>query len=152
MGHSFGCIVVSAALAGPPGGASLPRPVGSLLLVQGALSLWSYCADIPARPGTAGYFHAILAEGRVAGPVVTTRSRHDRAVGWWYPLGARVARQVVFALGGSFDVQTAWPTYGAVGAFGLRGPGLELSDGALLPADGGYDFRCGRIYNLDSSR
>ena len=34
MGHSFGCIVVSAAVAGAPGGAKLPRPVQSLFLVQ----------------------------------------------------------------------------------------------------------------------
>src|SRR5690606_33145071 len=59
MGHSFGCIVVSAAVAGPRGTAPLPRPVSSLALVQGALSLWSYCADIPAVSGQPGYFRSI---------------------------------------------------------------------------------------------
>jgi hypothetical protein len=152
MGHSFGCIVVLAALAGPPGGASLSRSAQSLVLVQGALSLWSYCSDIPAKPGTMGYFHSLVAERRVVGPVVTTRSRHDRAVGWWYPLGARVAGQVAFALGNSFSPEEKWPTYGAVGAFGLRGPGFEVSDGAMFPADMAYDFRFGHVYNLDGSR
>ena len=47
MGHSFGCIVVSAMLAGPGGRGLLLRPVDSLSLVQGALSLWSYAPDIP---------------------------------------------------------------------------------------------------------
>ena len=51
MGHSFGCIVVSATVAGPAGRPTLPRPVDSLFLVQGALSLWSYAADIPIARG-----------------------------------------------------------------------------------------------------
>src|SRR3546814_13366531 len=37
MGHSFGCIVVSAAIAGEPG-ATPPKPVASAFLAQGALS------------------------------------------------------------------------------------------------------------------
>ena len=77
MGHSFGCIVVSATVAGAPRGEKLPRPVDSLFLVQGALSLWSYCPDIPMARGTAGYFNRILEEGLVRGPIVTTRSRFD---------------------------------------------------------------------------
>ena len=51
MGHSFGCIVVSATVAGPAGEPDLPRPVDSLFLVQGALSLWSYASDIPYAAG-----------------------------------------------------------------------------------------------------
>ncbi len=39
MGHSFGCIVVSATLAGLDGRGTLVRPVNSVALVQGALSL-----------------------------------------------------------------------------------------------------------------
>jgi hypothetical protein len=150
MGHSFGCVVVSAAVAGPKGGKSLPRPVQSLLLVQGALSLWSYTSDIPAKAGLAGYFHAIAAERRVNGPVVTTRSRYDRAVGWWYPLGARAARQIAYAAG-AVAVEDL-PKYGAVGSFGLRGRGLVLEDATMFPADAAYDFRGGRVYNLDASR
>ena len=81
MGHSFGCIVVSATVAGPAGGPALPRPVDSLFLVQGALSLWSYASDIPYAAGTAGYFNRIVTQGLVRGPIVTTRSTHDTAVG-----------------------------------------------------------------------
>ena len=86
VGHSFGCIVATAAVVGPPGAAALPRPVDSLSLLQGALSLWSYCGDIPHARGRAGYFHRLFAEGRIRGPVLTTQSRFDRAVGTWYPL------------------------------------------------------------------
>jgi hypothetical protein len=144
MGHSFGCIVVSAAVAGPPGGAGLPRPVQSLVLVQGALSLWSYCADIPGRRGRPGYFRPLMAGSRVAGPVVTTQSRFDRAVGRWYPLGAGAARQIDFGPG-------ELPRYGGVGTFGLQGPGLDLVGLDMQGADRPYDFQAGRVYNLESS-
>ena len=52
-------------VAGPAAGPDLPRPVDSLFLVQGALSLWSYASDIPYAKGTAGYFNRILARGLV---------------------------------------------------------------------------------------
>jgi hypothetical protein len=144
MGHSFGCIVMSAAVAGPPDGPGLPRPVQSLVLVQGALSLWSYCEDIPFRQGRAGYFRPLVVRQRVAGPILTTRSRFDLAVGRWYPLGAGVAREIEFALD---DL----PQYGGVGTFGLRGPGLDLGDLDMQAAGQPYDFRGGRVYNLECS-
>lgn len=144
MGHSFGCIVMSAAVAGPTGGASLPRPVQSLVLVQGALSLWSYCADIPYRRGRPGYFRPLMAGNRVAGPIVTTQSRFDLAVGRWYPLGAGAARQVDFA-------PNELPRYGGVGTFGLQGPGLDPVSLDMQGADQPYDFQAGRVYNLESS-
>jgi hypothetical protein len=79
MGHSFGCIVVTSAVAGA--GPGERRPVSSLALVQGAMSLWSFCSAIPSVPGRAGYFHRVLADGLVAGPVVVTTSVHDPRVG-----------------------------------------------------------------------
>jgi hypothetical protein len=144
MGHSFGCIVMSAAVAGSAGGAGLPRPVQSLVLVQGALSLWSYCSDIPYRRGRPGYFRPLVAGNRVAGPVVTTQSRFDRAVGRWYPLGAGAARQIDFAPG-------ELPRYGGVGTFGLQGLGLDLVGLEMQGVDRPYDFQDGRVYNLESS-
>lgn len=144
MGHSFGCIVVSAILAGP-GGRALARPVHSAALLQGAFSLWSYCSDIPVARGRPGYFHSAVEGGRVAGPIITSQSTFDTAVGRFYPLGAGAARQVDFAPG-------QLPKYGAVGAFGLRGPGLQIEDGKLLTANEPYSFAAGRIYNLDASK
>ncbi len=145
MGHSFGCIVVSAMLAGPRGGGDLLRPVDSLALVQGALSLWSYCSYIPPAPGRPGYFRAVVADGRVKGPILTTRSLLDTAVGRWYPLAAQTARQVVFGPPGQL------PKYGGVGAFGARGPGLDLVELPLLAADEPYGFEPGKVYNLEAS-
>jgi hypothetical protein len=136
IGHSFGCIVVSAAVTGAP-------PVDTLVLVQGALSLWSYADRIPGTTGRSGYFRRIMSDHLVRGAVVTTMSRHDRAVGVFYPLGAAAARQTAYPVGG-------FPTYGAVGAFGLRG--LTTTDMPMRDAAAGYGFRPGGVYNLESSR
>jgi len=122
----------------------LARPVDSLVLIQGALSLWSFCRDIPKAPGREGYFHRVVREGRVRGPVLATLSEHDTAVGKLYPLAAGVAGQVSFAPG---DL----PKYGALGAFGFRGPGLELVDQPMLPVPKSYQFEAGKFYNLNSN-
>jgi hypothetical protein len=145
IGHSFGCIVVSAMVAGPGGHGTLVRPVDSVALVQGALSLWSYCADIPVAPGQPGYFHAIIAERKVKGPLITTQSEFDTAVGRFYPLGAGVRRQVTFAPG-------ELPKYGGLGTFGIRGLDEAVVDLDMLPVHAPYAFAPDKIYNLESSR
>jgi hypothetical protein len=139
MGHSFGCIVVSAAVAGSYGSATA-RPVDSLFLVQGALSLWAYARAVPdeAEPG---YFHRIVREEMVRGPIVTTRSTFDYAVGRFYPLGAGIAGQVLLA-----DL----PRYGGLGAFGLQGVN-GTADTALGDVSTDYGLRPGGIYNFDAS-
>ena len=143
MGHSLGSIVVSAAVAGT-GQGNPPAPVHSLFLVQGALSLWSYCSDIPFAPGTPGYFHAVVRDKKVTGPIVTTQSEHDGAVGRVYPLAAGIKRQIDYAPG-------ELPKYGAIGAFGTHGPGIDAQFLAMLPADEDYHFSNGNIYNLNGS-
>jgi len=143
MGHSFGCIAVSAMLAGPNGKGTLD-PVKSLFLVQGALSLWSYCSKIPYSPGRPGYFRSILANHKVQGPIVATFSEHDRAVGKYYPLGAGLGQQVSYAVG-------EFPKYGGLGIFGVRGPGIEIEDREMLDREGAYGFEPGKVYNLDAA-
>ena len=50
MGHSFGTIVVSSAVRGPGRDpVAPPRPVDSLYLVQGAVSLWAFSAHVPRQ-------------------------------------------------------------------------------------------------------
>ncbi|MEO6446536.1 MAG: hypothetical protein ABIZ91_00170 [Gemmatimonadaceae bacterium] len=144
MGHSFGCIVVSATVAGAPNGAQIPRPVDSLFLVQGALSLWAFSPDIPYAKGTAGYFNRILKAGLVRGPIVTTRSTKDTAVGRLYPLGARVKKQLVLA-------DARFPEYGGIGSFGVQGVDRISSDQPMRPATYNYQFLGGRVYNLEAS-
>jgi len=144
MGHSFGCIVVSAAVAGGPGTLPIVRPVESLFLVQGALSVWAYATDIPYAPGIPGYFHSILDRGLVRGSIVTTRSSLDRAVGTFYPRGAWLKKHFVL------DDPSEFPKYGAVGTFGLQG--FEVNgDIPIQDATFGYGFQPGNLYNLDAS-
>lgn len=143
MGHSFGCIVVSAIVAGTNGHGALPKPVHSVVLVQGALSLWSYCSDIPESPGTPGYFRSIVEGAKVAGPIVTTQSEFDTAVGTLYPKAAGLLGQVAF---------DQLPKYGGVGIFGAQGPGLQIVPNEMLDVDVDYNFEPGRVYNLNSSQ
>jgi hypothetical protein len=143
MGHSFGCVVMSAATAGPAGSAAQPGLVYSLVLVQGALSLWSYADSIPVEAGTQGYFRRIIAEHLVAGPIVTTQSEFDNAVGRFYPIAAGLRQQVAF---GDF------PKYGGVGSFGIQGLPESIASGRSLgSATEAYQFQPGKIYNLEGS-
>jgi hypothetical protein len=144
MGHSFGCIVASATVAGAAAGTPLPRPVDSLFLVQGALSLWSFAQDIPYAAGTPGYFNRIVRDGLVQGPIVTTRSKHDHAVGTFYPRGAQVKKQLVL---GDDD----FPKYGGIGSFGIQGVAGATEDRPMQAATATYGFQPGRIYNLEAS-
>ena len=144
MGHSFGCIVMSATIAGEGGVEPLPRPVDTAYLVQGALSYWAYCSDIPVATGKQGYFHGIPRDAKVAGPLLTTQSEHDSAVGKLYPMAAGLKRQVSFAPNDP-------PKYGALGTFGVRGPGVTVENIEMLPVDGAYDFAPGTVYNIESS-
>jgi pimeloyl-ACP methyl ester carboxylesterase len=144
MGHSFGCIVASAMIAGSGGRGTLQRPVDSLVLIQGALSLWSYCPDIPVAPGKAGYFRVLVGERRVRGPILTTQSERDTALRVMYPAGAGIARQIAYAPG-------ELPRYGALGTFGIQGVDDGVVNMPMLAVDGNYDFRPGMIYNLDGT-
>jgi hypothetical protein len=142
MGHSFGCIVVSATVAGGRG-AALPRAVSSLFLVQGALSIWSFCQDIPHDRGKPGYFRRILDSELVAGPIVTTRSRYDSAVGTFYPRGAQLNQQYVLA--------DELPKYGGIGTFGAQGLGTIAEDLRMGNETYDYQFAPKRVYNLEAS-
>ncbi|MHC4741979.1 MAG: hypothetical protein ACYS8Z_08720 [Planctomycetota bacterium] len=144
MGHSFGCIVVSSAVAGPPGVQSLARAVDSLFLVQGALSLWSFCPDIPYSPGESGYLNRIISGELVRGPIVTTRSKYDTAVGKLYPPAAKISGDLV--------LDDDLPRYGGLGAFGARGLGDQAEDINLQSPTAPYGFKPGRVYNIDASR
>jgi hypothetical protein len=143
MGHSFGCIVASSIVAGPDACAPVVRPIDTLTLVQGALSHWSYCHEIPFLRGRTGYFHSIVRDARVRGPIITTQSEKDLAVGRWYPLAAGIRQQLGFSV--------ELPRYGAVGGYGLCGLGDQAQFAPMQPAGNAYDFQAGKIFNLESS-
>jgi hypothetical protein len=143
MGHSFGCIVMSGFLNGRDGTGELRAPVHSLTLVQGATSLWGYCNANPPLTHNPGYFRGLVEQKKVAGAIVTTQSKHDTAVGRFYPIAAGIARQLNYGPGDKL------PKYGGIGAFGLQGPGLTLHDVPIKDAAQSYGFARGHIYNLE---
>ena len=145
MGHSFGTIVVSGMLGGPDCRGKLGRPVASLALIQGAVSLWSYAEKIPFDDAGKGYFHPIVADTKVNGPIITTRSKWDKAVGRFYPLASRMHGSVEFAVG--------LPKYAGIGAFGVQGLDDAIrKELAMSAASDSYNFEDGTIYNLDASK
>jgi len=148
MGHSFGCIVMTAAVAGPSENGQfvnpLPRPVDSLFLVQGAMSLWSFADAIPFEPNPPGYFKPIcLAPRQVAGPIVTTQSSHDGAVGTFFPIGAKLGDDLTL---GPNDL----PKFGGIGTFGIQGTG-QLQSLTIQSDTAAYNFAPGNVYNVDAS-
>jgi len=141
MGHSFGCIVVSSILGGEGGTDPLPRTVDSLVLVQGAVSLWAY-ADSILKTQDTGYFRSMIRRPAVRGPVVTTRSRHDSAVGVAYPIAVGLALQIDFA--------AVLPPFGGIGTFGMQGM-TDAQDQPMRVSTEDYSFQEGGIYNLEGS-
>ncbi|QLE55329.1 hypothetical protein [Nostoc sp. TCL26-01] len=151
IGHSFGCIFVSATVAGSQKNSPLIRPVNSLVLIQGALSLWSFCPIIPHRKNLAGYFHPIIAQGKVAGPIVTTQSDYDSAI----KLGYKITGNLGLLGGQDIDFHVGsvpkLPDVGGVGIFGIQGAGLNIENDVMRPLEETYNFQPRKIYNLDSS-
>jgi hypothetical protein len=127
--------------SGPNGTTALPKPVESAALVQGALSLWSYAGSIPDVGGP-GYFHRV--PGAVSGPIVTTQSKNDSAVGLAYPAAVGLVGEIAFGVG------VPLPKFGGVGTWGVQGA-TNTEVGQMLERDHTYGFERGRIYNLESS-
>ena len=133
MGHSFGCIVVTAATCGPKSGDSFTgttRKINSLFLAQGAMSLWSFAGkdEITGLPDATGFYRDLVSDHLVTGPVVTTQSTHDTAVGIWYPLAALAADQVVL-------FTEPLPQFGGLGTWGVQGCDLPSADPMLDVTD-----------------
>jgi hypothetical protein len=87
-----------------------------------------------------------LAEHRVKGPIVTTRSDKDTAVGRYYPRGAQIKRQLLL------DDLPPYPRYGGVGTFGFQGLGSVAHDLPVRAAEAAYGFHGGSVYNVDASK
>ena len=145
MGHSLGCVVISSTITGQGAKQAPLRPVDTVFLVQGAVSFWAFCKDIPVKQGTAGYYHRLSSSDYVSGSILVTLTENDKAVGTIYPLAAKVGMSPDFKVG-------ELPKHGGLGTFGMRGDGIRVQDLDILPSDGAYHFENGQIYNIDTSR
>lgn len=121
VGHGHGARLVAFALRGLPHGA---HNVKSLTLLQGALSHYSFACGLPHAPRGGGALAAL--QDRVDGPVVASYSRHDSALGVFYPLA--------FGLAGEPAAAGDDPRWRAMGAEGIRAvPGaVRMSLGEAL--------------------
>jgi hypothetical protein len=140
IGHSFGARLASFAIAGTSSAAA--SPVCSLTLIQGAFSHYAFSHKEDMPFGTAGALNAFV--DRVHGPLVSTFSTGDWAVGKWYPRASFVSQQDAEA---DVDPMMQWGGFGAHG-FQAVDP-LEGSD--LLPAQQPYSFAAGHFYAINSS-
>lgn len=146
MGHSFGTVVVSSMVRGPGADPVPPlRPVDSMFLVQGAVSLWAFADELPKNVGEGrGYFADVVTPAFATGPIVATRSIHDHAVGKFYPLAARVSREYLLA--------DELPRYGGLGEYGIQGAGaIELPALKKGASTAPGPLVRGKVYNIDAS-
>lgn len=134
VGHSFGGRAVTAAAL------ATKAPVSSLCLLQAAYSHFGMAADWDGG-GRSGIFAGV--PNKVAGPIVVTYTRNDKAVGTAYPIASRLARQIGVSLGDQND------PYGGIGRNGaLKTPGAVA--GTLLDVGGTYDFSAHDVWSLNS--
>jgi hypothetical protein len=138
LGHSFGARLVSFALAGLPQGDS---PVKSLYLLQGAFSHFAFADALPMDRSRGGALKGMAA--RVDGPLVTSFSVHDTAVGKLYPLASLSSRD------DSAGLEDRLFRWGGIGHDGAQA--VDAAVAALGPVGTGYPFQPGRFVNLDGN-
>jgi hypothetical protein len=140
VGHSFGARLVSYALAGTSSAAA--SPVGSLTLLQGAFSHWTFAHKQDNPFDKDGELHAYA--DRVHGPLVATFSEHDWAVCNWYPKASFLARQDTSAN----NPASRW---GGMGADGYQA--VNPAEDLDLQEDGDeYALTSGTFYRINGAQ
>lgn len=141
VGHSFGARLVSFALrAMPPAPQS---PVKSLVLLQAAFSHWAFASRLPfASASSAGALAGMQA--RVDGPLVACFSRHDAAVGVFYPLASRTSGDDAAAL-----IDTLRERWGGIGYDGVQA--VQATPARLQPPGSAYHLTPGGYANVDGT-
>lgn len=144
LGHSFGARLVSFSLTGLPETAvDNASPVKSLTLIQGAFSHFSFANPTPCQAVRSGALSGV--RNRVDGPLLSTFTSADRAVGWWYPAASMLAHQDAESL---TDLTYQWG--------GMGHDGFQQSPGGTkleLQAQGNdYGFTKGSVYLLNSNK
>jgi hypothetical protein len=139
IGHSFGGRLVTSAVAGSKD--QPPVKVDTLTLLQAAFSHYGFSERYDGSND--GFFRKVVADKVVSGPTLITCTENDLAVGKAYPLASLLAGQEAAALGDKND------KYGGIGRNGAQKT-PEASDGTLLKVGGAYNFKAGKIYNLNS--
>jgi hypothetical protein len=142
LGHSFGARLVSYSLAGlPPEQTGTSSPVKSLFLLQGAFSHYAFADALPQDGTRSGALKGMAA--RVDGPLLTTQSLRDYAVGVSYP-----AASIVNGDDASDFTETS-NRWGAMGHDGAQA--VSAMPATLAPPGAAYPFAKGKWVNLDGN-
>lgn len=139
VGHSFGARAVTAAAK------SAAFAPSSMCLLQGAFSHNAFAPKSTELPQ--GFFREVVTEKRVAGPIVATHTRNDKAVGLAYALASRLAGQQVAGLGDENDI------YGGIGRNGaMRMAGGESRRLTMTSASEAYAFARDAVTSIQSDQ
>jgi len=138
IGHSFGGRLVTAAAFGPDD--QPPIKVNTMSLLQAAFSHNGFAQRFDGSHD--GFFRKVITDSRIAGPILITCSKNDKAVGIAYPLASLIAGQNASDLGDKND------PFGGIGRNGAQKT-PEASDGLLEPVGAAYQFQTGKLYNLN---
>jgi hypothetical protein len=134
-GHSYGCRVLLSALCF---GDAWPRPLHSLLLMQGALSHLGFAADVTGQERPGGYRRA---PDRVFRPILCTFSQNDAPLHRFFHLILRRDQDL-----GEMQIAAAGEPpsrFAALGGYGPRGSGerlIPVIDEAAIDAGKRYDL------------
>jgi hypothetical protein len=141
LGHSFGARLVSYTLTGLQIGANGASPVKSLFLIQGAFSHFAFAEALPFDRTRKGDLAGMNA--RVDGPLITTFSAFDKAVGFAYPAASVLANDDASA---AEDLMYRWEGMGCDGAQAVNAAISVLGDPPCA-----YVLRKGEWLNLDGN-
>jgi hypothetical protein len=134
-GHSYGCRVLLSAICF---GDTWPRPLHSLLLMQGALSHLAFAADVTGKARPGGYRRAL---DRVFRPILCTFSQHDAPLHRFFHLILRRDKDL-----GEMKIAAAGEPpsrFAALGGYGPRSSGerlITVLDATAIAAGARYDL------------
>lgn len=143
LGHSFGARLVSHSLVSlPDSPAGARSQVKSLFLLQGAFSHFAFASALPFDPSRKGDLAGM--EARVDGPLLTTHSLKDLAVGTAYPLASVLSGQDA---SDATDIMYRWEGMGHDGAQAVNAADAPLGGVGTM-----YNFAAGKWLNLDGNQ
>ncbi len=141
IGHSFGARVVSYSLKVLPVDVDGREPVQSVTLLQGAFSHFVFAAKLPFDVSRSGALSG--QQVKVAGPVVACYSKHDTALGIFYPLAS---------LASGADAAGVEREVSRWGAIGFDGHHPDVDQLGILDVGTKYDFAGRELVSIDASR
>jgi hypothetical protein len=134
IGHSFGGRLVTAAAK-----ESKTNRLASLTLLQAAFSHNGFSKIMK------GFFRSVVEAKRVAGPILITNTKNDKAVGLAYPIASRINNDTTMAIG---DENDKFGGIGRNGAQKMESGEVDTSQTVLRDTGEKYTFSVGKFFNL----